>query len=156
VRAALPVLALLSLATAAAADPPPGTIMKVTPPGPNATAPDPARFCVMQFERNVAMLGQLEKALALTDRQKPLFDTWKKTRVEVMHTFPCPLPQTGLDVPTPTRLEREENVLNFQLDAMHKERPLVSALYDALSPDQRAIFDRPPRALPAGAEKAKP
>jgi hypothetical protein len=153
VRAVLPAFVLLALATAALADPPPGTIMKVTPPGPNA-APDPAKICLMQFQQSVATLGMLEKSLALTDKQKPLFDAWRKTRVETMHGWPCPRPATGTDVPTPLRLDREESLLAFEVDALRKEKPLVAALYEALSPEQRATFDNPTAHQPAPAKSA--
>ena len=154
----LSLLAVLA-SVAALADPPPGTIMKVTPPGPNAV-PLPQKICAMQLERNMAMLAQLEKALALTAQQKPLFDAWKKTRVEVMRAWPCPVPSTGPDVPTPTRLDRDEALLTTELEALRKEKPLVGALYEALSPEQRATFDGPPRpaqlAPQSSADKPKP
>jgi hypothetical protein len=153
----LPIVGVLSFASAAMADPPPGTIMKVTPPGPNASPPDAAKICAMQFQQSVATLGLLEQALALTDKQKPLFDSWKTTRVEMMSGWPCPRPATGPDVPTPLRLDREESLLVYEIDALHKEKPLVAALYEALSPEQRTIFDHPSmsRTAPA-AEKVKP
>lgn len=143
-RIVLPVLAVLSFASSALADPPPGTIMKVTPPA-QGTMPLPEKICALQIERNMAMLGQLEKALVLTEKQKPLFDAWMKTRVEVMHAWPCPAPSTGADVPTPTRMEREEKLLTIEIDALHREKPLVTAFYESLTPAQRQTFDGPPR-----------
>jgi hypothetical protein len=149
--------AVLLAASAALADPAPGTIMKVAPP---TAQPLPQQICAMQIERNMQMLGQLEKTLVLTEKQKPLFDAWMKVRVEVMKAWPCPAPSTGLDVPTPTRLEREQALLTMELDALHRERPLVGAFYDALTPEQRKTFDGPaprpaPQPMPA-AEKAPP
>jgi len=144
----LPFLAVLSSATAALADPPPpGTVMKVTPPA-QGTMPLPEKICALQIERNMAMLGQLEKTLALTAKQKPLFDSWKNTRVEVMHAWPCPAPSTGADVPTPTRMEREEKLLTIEVDALRREKPLVAAFYESLTPEQRQIFDGPQQAAP--------
>ena len=142
-RIVLPILAVLSFASSALADPPPGTVMKVTPPAPNAM-PLPEKICAMQIDRNMAMLTQLEKTLVLTEKQKPLFDAWKNTRVEVMHAWPCPAPSTGADVPTPTRMEREEKLLTTEVDALRRERPLVGALYESLTPEQRQTFDGPP------------
>jgi hypothetical protein len=152
----LPIVIVLSFASASIADPPANTIMKVTPPDPNGTRSDAAKICLMQFQQNVATLGVLEQSLALTDKQKPLFDSWKKTRIGTMHGWPCPRPATGPDVPTPLRLDREESLLVYEVDALHKERPLVAALYEALSPEQRTIFDRPMRRPAAVPEKAKP
>lgn len=142
-RNVLPILAVLSFATAALADPPPGTIMKVTPPA-QGTMPLPEKICALQIDRNMSMLGALEKALVLTEKQKPLFDAWKTTRVEVMHAWPCPAPSMGADVPTPTRMDREEKLLGIEIDALHRERPLVAALYESLTPAQRQTFDGPP------------
>ncbi len=142
-RILLPILAVVSYAGAALADPPPGTIMKVTPPAQGAM-PLPEKICALQIDRNMAMLGQLEKALVLTEKQKPLFDAWKNTRVDVMHAWPCPAPSTGADVPTPTRMEREEKLLTIEVDALRREKPLVAALYESLSPAQRQTFDGPP------------
>jgi len=140
----LPFLAVLSSATSALADPPPpGTVMKVTPPA-QGTMPLPEKICALQIERNMAMLGQLEKTLVLTAKQKPLFDAWKNTRVEVMHAWPCPAPSTGADVPTPTRMEREEKLLTIEIDALRREKPLVAAFYESLTPEQRQTFDGPP------------
>lgn len=139
----LPVLAVLSFASSALADPPPGTVMKVTPPAPGAM-PLPEKICAMQIERNTELLGQLEKTLVLTAKQKPLFDAWKNTRVEVMHAWPCPAPSTGNDVPTPTRMEREEKLLSIEIDALRREKPLVAAFYESLTPEQRQTFDGPP------------
>jgi len=139
----LPFLAVLSSATSALADPPPGTVMKVTPPA-QGTMPLPEKICALQIERNMAMLGQLEKTLVLTAKQKPLFDAWKNTRVEVMHAWPCPAPSTGADVPTPTRMEREEKLLTIEVDALRREKPLVAAFYESLTPEQRQTFDGPP------------
>jgi hypothetical protein len=82
--------------------------------------------------------------LALTAKQKPLFDAWKNTRVEVMHAWPCPAPSTGADVPTPTRMEREEKLLTIEIDALRREKPLVAAFYESLTPEQRQTFDGPP------------
>ena len=153
-RTVLPVIAVLVLSTAALADPPANTIMKVSPP--NAPAMDPAKICAMQLEQSVATLGLLEKALTLTDKQKPLFDTWRTTRIETMRGWPCPRPSTGVEVPTPTRLDREEKLLSYELDALRKEKPLIAALFDALSPEQRAIFDNPAAAVRPAPGQAGP
>jgi hypothetical protein len=159
----LPILAVLSFASSVLADPPPGTIMKVTPPAPNAMSM-PEKICAMQMERNTAMLGQLEKTLVLTDKQKPLFDAWMNTRKEVMHAWPCPAPSTGIDVPTPTRMDRQEKMLSMEVDALRRERPLIAALYEALTPEQRQTFDGPapksqqpmPQPAPAQAKPGTP
>jgi hypothetical protein len=41
-------------------------------------------------------------------------------------------------------MDREEKLLTIEVDALHREKPLVAALYEALSPEQRQTFDGPP------------
>jgi hypothetical protein len=147
VRAVISILAVLSFAAAAAAQPPPGTIMKVTPPGPSTEA---AKACVQDFQLRVSRLGELGARLKLTAQQKPLFDAWRKVMVEAFHAMPCPPPPTGLNAPAPERIANQIKVLGITLDGLHKERPAVEALYAVLSPDQRAIFDGPVPAPAAG------
>jgi hypothetical protein len=150
VRAVLSILAVLSFAAAAAAEPPPGTIMKVTPPGPSAEA---AKACVQGFQLRVSRIGELGARLKLTARQQPLFDAWHKVMVEAFHAMPCPPPPTGLNIPAPERLANQIKMLSITLDGLHKEQTAVEALYAALSPDQRAMFDGP---VPGPTEKPAP
>jgi hypothetical protein len=127
-------------ATAVLADPPPGTIMKVTPPGPSSEA---AKACVQVFQVRVSRLGELGARLKLTAQQQPLFDAWRKVMVESLHAMPCPPPPTGLSVPAPERLSNQIKMLGMTLDGLRKEKPAVEALYATLSPVQRAMFDGP-------------
>ena len=144
-RAVLPVLALLALATAAFAEPPPNTIMKVTPPGPGS---DTAKACVHDYQVRLSHLGELGARLKLTAQQQPLFDAWRKVMVESFHAMPCPPPPTGLSVPAPERVANQLKMLGVMLDGLQREKPAVEALYAALSPAQRAIFDGPVAAPP--------
>ncbi len=141
---ALSLLAVLASGASALADPPSNAVMKMTPPAEGAR-PSPAQMCAMRVEMQTAQIGQLEAKLALTDKQKPLFEAWKKVRLEMGKAWPCPPPPMGLDVPMPTRLDHEESMLTYSLGALRKERPVVVALYQALTPQQQGTFDgRPP------------
>jgi len=144
VRIAL-ALAFLAISTAALADPPANTIMKVVPPHQPA---DPHRLCVMRNEIETAQVGRLGAALTLDAAQKPLFETWRKIHLDVLRALPCPPPPTGLDVPAPQRMQNQILLLTTNLDALHKELASTAALYGALSPAQRAIFDGPKQGAP--------
>jgi hypothetical protein len=138
----LPVLGLF-VSFAAAAAPAPGTIMKATPPQPQQKRIAPKEMCHRIFEMKVARIGQMATAMKLTDAQKPLFEAWRKVRLEVDGGWPCPLPAIGTDVPTPKRLDSQILVLRYEVESLEKEKPAAVALYDTLTPDQRAIFDNP-------------
>jgi hypothetical protein len=143
-------LAFLAISTAALADPPANTIMKVAPPPPDAK-----RLCMLRIEIETAQLGHLGSALTLDAAQKPLFEAWRKIHLDVVRALPCPSPRTGLDVPAPQRLENQITLLSANLDALRREQPATDALYAALNPSQRAIFDAPKQGVPPG-EAAKP
>ena len=152
---ALPILAALTLASAALADPPASTIMKVTPPGESKTAVNPAIVCTHKFQIQLVQLGQLQTALKLTDAQKPVFENWKKIRLELWRAIPCPALPMGLETPAPKRLENEIAMMTATADGLRKELPPTQALYNVLTPEQRAIFDGPMK-MPAAPPPAAP
>jgi hypothetical protein len=139
------VLSVLAFTAPAFADPPPGTVMKVTPPQANA---DVGRMCLVRYEMEVAQVGHLKTALTLTPAQAPLFETWRGVHLEVIHNLPCPAPAMGLDVPAPRRMVNQITALTASLEALRKEQPATEALYQALNPAQRAIFDGPKQGVP--------
>jgi len=146
-RIALPALAVLSLATAAFADPAPGTIMKVTPPNEAKPAAagheDPGIMCAQKYRTQAYQLTEFGALLKLTPAQKPLFMEWRKARLEMYQLVPCPEPSIGLDVPAPKRIENQMTLVNATLEGLKKELPATQALYAALTPEQRAVFDGP-------------
>jgi Spy/CpxP family protein refolding chaperone len=152
---ALPIIAALTLATAALAGPPANTIMKVTPPGENKPAVDPAIVCTHKFQMQVVQLGQLQTSLKLSEAQKPVFENWKKIRLELWRTVPCPPLPMGLDIPAPKRVENQVVMMTATADGLRKELPPTQALYNVLTPEQRAIFDGPMK-MPAVPPPAPP
>jgi hypothetical protein len=149
VRIAL-ALAFLAISTAAPADPPANTIMKVVPPQDKAQT---TRVCIMRVEMEIAQVGHLGAALALDASQKTLFETWKKIHLDVLRGLPCPPPPTGLDVPAPQRMKNQIELITATLEALRKEQDSTAALYDALAPAQRAIFDGPKQGVPPPSPK---
>jgi Spy/CpxP family protein refolding chaperone len=159
---ALPILAVLSFASTALADPPANTIMKVSPPDQAKNAAmDASVVCTHKTQMEIAQLGALEARLKLTPAQKPVFDTWRRTRVDLWRVMPCPSLPMGLEVPAPKRVENQVATMTASLEGLKRELPATEALYKALTPEQKAIFDGPmripapvpPAAAPAAAEK---
>jgi hypothetical protein len=140
---ALPFLAVLSFASAAAADPPSNMVMKVAPAGEKPAQADAAVMCVHKYQMQAAQLGQLGAMLKLTDAQKPVFAAWRKARLDMFEGVPCPEPSMGFDVSGPKRIENQIAIMSAMLDGLHKELPATQALYKALTPEQRAVFDGP-------------
>jgi len=85
--------------------------------------PKPAQACAAKFEKQVVGLKHLEAALALADKQKPLFEQWKAVRLDIARGLPCPTPATGLDVPTPTRLEHQIAMMSTLLERCASSSP---------------------------------
>lgn len=152
---ALPLLAVLSSA-AAFAEAPANTIMKVTPPDERKN--DAMAECLSKYRVELAHLGALANELKPTPEQKPLFDAWRASRIALWKAAPCPPLPIGLEVPGPVRIQNQITIMSATLDALRKELPLTKALYDALTPDQRRIFDGPIRlaAPPPGAPPPAP
>jgi hypothetical protein len=159
-RSALPFLAVLLFAAPALAEAPANTIMKVTPPGETKAPIDPAVLCVHKFQTQAAQLSQLGAMLKLSDAQRPLFAAWRKARLDMFQGVPCPEPSMGFDVPAPKRVENQIAIMAATLDGLRKELPATQALYNALTPEQRAVFDGPIRVgmvpPPAGAGPQPP
>lgn len=155
---ALPILAVLSFAPAALAEAPANTIMKVTPPGEKQNPVDPAVLCVHKYQMQAAQLGQLGAMLKLTDTQKPVFAAWRKTRLDMFQGIPCPEPSMGFEVSAPKRVENQITIMTATLEGLRKELPATQALYNVLTPEQRAVFDGPIRAgaVPPPAANDKP
>jgi hypothetical protein len=141
----VPFLAVLSFAPALAAEAPANTIMKVTPPAEKQTPVDPAVMCVHKYQTQAVQLSQLGAMLKLTDAQKPVFAAWRKSRLDMFQGVPCPEPSMGFDVPAPKRVENQITIMTATLDGLRKELPATEALYNVLTPEQRAVFDGPIR-----------
>jgi Spy/CpxP family protein refolding chaperone len=140
---ALPFLVTLSFVSPAFAEAPANTIMKVTPPGEKQT--DAAALCAHKYRTQASQLAQLGAMLKLTDAQRPVFAAWRKARLDMFQEAPCPEPSLGFDVPAPKRVENQITILSATLDGLRKELPATEALYNALTPEQQAVFDAPIR-----------
>ena len=127
-----------------------------TPPaaggGPAAGNPDrpafsPKRFCEVRVARRIGQRAYLKARLDLKPEQMAAWDAFQKAADEASakEKAKCAsLPTEMKEPPSMTeRLNRREDMMKSRLEAMQAVKPTLLALYDKLSPDQKAVFDRP-------------
>jgi hypothetical protein len=107
----------------------------------------PQEMCADHYARQAAHLAYLEAKLKLTDKQRPAWQKWQQWELDAAskEQAAC-LEGAPKGDAKPTALEREsrmEKFLSIRLQGMQAARPALEALYDTLSPEQKAIFDRP-------------
>lgn len=106
---------------------------------------DPQERCEDRLAWRAAMRAYVGAKLNLTPEQQPLWDKVQsiaqtgEQKERQLCTNPRPREQeTMLE-----RLDRMQAFLSTRLEALQAAKPAVQALYQALTPEQRAIFDRP-------------
>jgi hypothetical protein len=104
-------------------------------------------MCADRYAHDVGRMAYLESRLALSDAQRPVFGTWKSAVLAAAnsqkdncaaHAADAGHPPTILD-----REARQELVLKARLAALDAELPSLKSLYQVLTPEQKAVFDRP-------------
>ena len=127
-----------------------GAALAQMPPAPpfDKGPPDKAEmqrhFAEMCQDRRAHVAGDLaflEAKLALTEPQKPLFERWKKIKLNAAKAADCTLPALG----KPSLVEglkHEEKMLRQRLDELKAELPALEALAAGLSDDQKEAFGR--------------
>jgi hypothetical protein len=106
-------------------------------------------FCTERYARKAAHLAYLEAKLNLTDQQKPVWSKWRQTKIDAAEKrrAACLQRDWSRDEQE-TAIDREgriEKCLNTRLQELQASRPALQALYDALSPEQKALFDQASR-----------
>jgi len=106
---------------------------------------DPKERCEERLAWRAAMRAYTEAKLDLTPEQRPLWDrvqsiaqTEQQKERQLCAALKPRDETTVLD-----RLDRMQQFLSTRLEALQAARPAVQALYQALAPEQRAIFDHP-------------
>jgi hypothetical protein len=106
-------------------------------------------FCTERYARKAAHLAYLEAKLNLTDQQKPTWAKWRQAKIEaaerrrtacLQRDWSRDEHETALD-----REARIEKWLTARLQELQASRPALQALYEALSPEQKAVFDQASR-----------
>ena len=105
----------------------------------------PQERCQERLAWRAAMRAYTEAKLDLTPEQRPLWDrvqsiaqTEQQKERQLCSSLKPRDETTVLD-----RLDRMQQFLSTRLEALQAAKPAVQALYQALTPDQRAIFDHP-------------
>jgi hypothetical protein len=105
----------------------------------------PQERCEERLAWRAAMRAYTEAKLDLTPEQRPLWDkvesiaqTEQQKERQLCSSLKSRDETTVLD-----RLDRMQQFLSTRLEALQTAKPAVQALYQALTPEQRAIFDHP-------------
>jgi LTXXQ motif family protein len=104
-------------------------------------------FCKERYARRAGFLGYLQAKLELTDAQRPLWDKYQQTVLDVAkkQQQSC-LSNVGTkwsDMTALDRRQRMEQMLKAALDGLQATDQPLQALYQALTPDQHQVMDHP-------------
>jgi LTXXQ motif family protein len=106
---------------------------------------NPQQRCIDRLAWRAAHRAYVETELNLTSEQRPLWDklqgiaqSEQQRERQLCNQIKPREEMTMLD-----RLDRAQQFLSARLDALQAAKPAVQALYQSLTPEQRAIFDRP-------------
>ena len=107
----------------------------------------PEEFCRERYARRIGFLAYLDAKLDLTAAQKPLWDKYQQASLDVAQKQRqgC-LQNAGTDwrgMSVLDRRQRMEQFLKARLDGLQETDPSLQALYQALTPDQHKVLDRP-------------
>jgi hypothetical protein len=108
------------------------------------------RLCKDMVARQTGELAYLESKLALTASQAPLYARWKGVELEIAqkHATECLAMPARKAGERPTMLDgmaMEEKMLKMRLANLEAERPALTALYGALTPEQKMELGRAAR-----------
>jgi hypothetical protein len=106
---------------------------------------DPQERCVDRLAWRAARTAYVEAKLNLTAEQRPLWDKVQaiakgeeQKERQLCAGLKAPGAGTILD-----RMDHMQQFMSTRLDALQSAKPAVEALYQALTPDQRAVIDHP-------------
>ena len=106
---------------------------------------NPQERCTERLARRAAMRAYAEAKLNLTPDQRPLWDRVQSAAQaeEQKERQLCASRKPGDESTFPERMDRMQQFLSMRLEAVQSAKPAVQALYQALTPEQRAILDHP-------------
>jgi len=106
---------------------------------------NPQERCTDRLAWRAAMRAYAEAKLNLTPEQRPLWDRVQSAAQaeEQEERQLCASRKPGAESTLLDRMDRMQQVLSTRLDALQSSKPAVQALYQALTPEQRAILDHP-------------
>jgi hypothetical protein len=106
---------------------------------------DPQERCTDRLAWRAARRAYVEAKLNLTAQQQPLWDKVQSAAQteEQKERQLCASLKPGTEPTMLDRMDRMQRFLSARLEALQAARPAVQALYQALTPDQQVIFNRP-------------
>jgi LTXXQ motif family protein len=106
---------------------------------------DPQQRCIDRLAWRAAHRAYLETELDLTAEQRPLWDKLQSiAQAELQKERQwCQQLKPGQQSTALDRMDRAQQFLSARLDAVQSAKPALQALYQALTPEQRAIMDHP-------------
>jgi hypothetical protein len=106
---------------------------------------DPKERCEERLAWRAAMRAYTESKLDLTSEQHPLWDKVESVAQSEQQKERqlCAALKPRDETTVLDRLDRMQQFLSARLEALQAAKPAVQALYQALTPEQRAIFDHP-------------
>jgi len=105
------------------------------------------RFCTERYARTAGRLAYLEARLELTAEQRPLWEKWHDAAISGadQQRALCRQSPFGSDT-RPTIVQRYAHfgqMTAARAQSLQTAQPALEALYQALSPEQRGVLDRP-------------
>jgi LTXXQ motif family protein len=96
-------------------------------------------------------VAYLEVKLNLTDQQRDLWNKWQQAKPDAATQYRAACIEHQATEKRPIAVEwvaRRERFLTAELHQAEAERPALLALYDALTPEQKILFDESHRHHP--------
>ena len=106
---------------------------------------DPQEWCSDRLAHRAAMRAYMGVKLNLTAEQQPLWDKVQSAAQaeEQQERQLCASMKPGAEPTLLDRMDRMQQFLSARLEGLQAAKPAVQALYQALTPEQQAIFNRP-------------
>jgi hypothetical protein len=104
-----------------------------------------AQRCSDRYAKAVGGLAYLETKLALTDRQKPLFERWKHVKLESVKARAndcATMAPRDMDASIIDRLKMQEKRIKARLADLQAEMPSLEALVASLTDEQKEDLER--------------
>jgi hypothetical protein len=136
------------------AAPPPPAAGKQGGTGPDrATGPrmmhdrSPKDMCVEHVARRIGDRAYLKARLDLKPEQMPLWSAFEKAADEASAKDKVRCASLPAEAKTPPnfmeRFNRREDMMKARVESLEAVKPSLQALYAALTPEQKAILDKP-------------
>jgi len=114
---------------------------------PDRPAFSPKRFCEVRVARRIGQRAYLKARLDLKPEQMAAWDAFQKAADEASAKEKAKCASLPTEMKTPPnfadRFNRREERMKTRLESLEAVKPSLMALYAMLTPEQKAILDRP-------------